>query len=153
MAEEIERKFLVQGTAWKQEAEGKKYSQGYIYADNCVVRARIAGDKAYLTVKGETVNISRKEFEYEIPVPDAEELLCNFCSKPLIEKTRYEIEYMGKVWVVDEFYGDNAGLVLAEIELEYEDEAFESPPWIGTEVSGKPEYYNSNLVRNPYSRW
>jgi len=153
MGLEIERKFLVNGDSWRKGAVGKKYCQGYVYADTGVVRVRIAGEQAFLTIKGENTGAVRKEFEYPIPVADATELLDIICAKPYISKTRYKIEYAGKLWEIDEFGGDNAGLIMAEIELESEDEAFELPKWAGKEVTSDPRYYNSSLVTNPFKNW
>ncbi len=153
MGLEIERKFLVKSDSWRAGAKGKKYCQGYVYAETGVVRIRIAGDNAFITIKGENTGAVRKEFEYPIPTADATELLDIICSKPYITKTRYEIEYAGKLWEIDEFGGDNFGLIVAEIELESEDEAFELPDWAGEEVTSDPRYYNSSLATHPYKNW
>ncbi len=154
MGTEIERKYLVKLEAWQPPVNGNEIRQGFIYGKNRVVtRVRIKNNKAFLTLKGETEQITRREFEYEIPKPDAEILLEEFCEKPLIEKTRYVVDHGGKVWEVDKFYGDNAGLMIAEIELESEDETFELPEWAGKEVSEDPRYYNSNLAKDPYCKW
>jgi len=153
MPDEIERKFLVVGDAWRAGAVGTRYVQGYLSRDpERTVRVRRAGDKAFLTIKGISRGISRPEFEYAIPVAHAEELL-NLCIRPLIEKTRTVVEYGGKRWEVDEFAGDNAGLVIAEIELKSEDELLDLPPWAGTDVSDDPRYYNSNLSERPFTTW
>lgn len=154
MAKEIERKFLVKSAVYRQLAEAVNYRQGYIC--NCaskVVRIRIAGDKAFVTIKGASAGFTRDEFEYQIPTDDARQMLDKLCDKPLIEKTRREISFADKKWVVDEFEGENEGLILAEIELLFSDEHFEIPAWIGEEVTGDPRYYNSNLVLNPYKTW
>ena len=152
MATEIERKFLVTGDAWKQ-GSGVHYSQAYLSRDkDRTVRVRIAGDRAFITVKGATKGASRAEFEYEIPVADAEQML-RIALNPIIQKIRREIEHEGSRWEVDEFLADNAGLVVAEIELESEDQAFSRPPWLGREVTHDPRYFNANLASHPYSEW
>jgi len=151
MATEIERKFLVTTDAYKQLAEPTYYRQGYLCSDaKRVVRVRIAGEKAYLTIKGENKGLSRAEFEYEIPIEEAAEMLSKMALPSVIEKYRYVINYAGNDWEVDEFLGDNAGLVVAEIELDTEDAGFEKPSWIGKEVSDDNRYYNSNLSKHPY---
>lgn len=152
MGVEIERKFLVQGTAWKQ-SEGVSYRQGYLNRDkHRTVRVRVAGDAAFLTVKGLSRGATRAEFEYAIPLADAQQLLA-LCDGPLIEKTRYVIAYQGTTWEVDEFGGDNAGLVVAEVELQSEDQPFASPPWLGAEVTHDARYFNSSLASAPYGQW
>jgi adenylate cyclase len=153
MAKEIERKFLVNGDNWRQLGEGSLYRQGYIASQGATVRVRIAGNQGYLTIKGPTVNFSRSEFEYPIPLADAEEMLDTLCDRPLIEKTRYKIEWAGLVWEVDEFAGANQGLILAEVELTDEAQQVEIPNWIGTEVTGDVRYYNSYLVKHPFLEW
>lgn len=154
MGREIERKFLVTGTEYRESAEAKQYRQGYLSRNReRTVRVRTAGDKGFITVKGKNAGIVRTEFEYEIPLSDADAMLSFLCEKPLIEKRRYHYEYEGHVWEIDEFSGDNEGLVIAEIELTSEDDAFVKPDWIGDEVSGDPRYFNSNLVNNPYRSW
>jgi CYTH domain-containing protein len=150
---EIERKFLLKNDKWKKTAKSEYICQGYMRTEKGAVRVRIFGEKAFITIKGKTEKITRKEFEYEIPVADARELLDNFCERPYIEKTRNKIEFKGFEWIVDEFHGENAGLLLAELELDSEDQEFPVPEWIGEEVSGDPRYFNSNLVRNPFSKW
>jgi adenylate cyclase len=117
------------------------------------VRVRVEGERAVITIKSKSTGASRGEWEYEIPVPDAAELLERLCEQPLVEKVRHRIGHLGHTWEVDEFMGENAGLVVAEIELGSEDEAFEIPDWIGQEVTGDPRYYNSSLIRLPYSKW
>jgi adenylate cyclase len=152
MATEIERKFLVQGTDWRHVA-GVPFSQGYLNRDKeRTVRVRIAGDKAFLTIKGVTQGATRAEFEYEIPVADAEHLL-KLSDGPIVQKNRHVIVHEGSTWEVDEFLGDNAGLVVAEIELSSEDQQFSRPPWLGMEVTHDSRYFNSNLARHPYSSW
>ena len=152
MATEIERKFLVQGTQWRQGA-GVRFNQGYLNRDmERTVRVRIAGDKAHLTIKGMTRGASRLEFEYEIPVADAEQLM-KLSDGPVITKNRHVIIHDGCKWEVDEFFGDNAGLVVAEIELTSPDQPFTPPPWLGMEVTDDLRYYNSSLASHPYSTW
>ena len=154
MAKEIERKFLVKGAAWRSLAEGVSYRQGYLNSQKeRTVRIRTVGEKAYLTVKGPTRGVTRTEFEYEIPYEDCLAMLEELAEKPIIEKKRYRIPAGSYVWEVDEFFGVNEGLILAEIELPSEDAVFEKPDWIGEEVSGDPRYFNSSLVANPYSVW
>lgn len=154
MGEEIERKFLVSGEAWRQTAEGTRYRQGFLSTEpERTVRVRVAGPRGSITVKGKNVGARRAEFEYEIPVADAERMLDTLCKRPLIEKVRYVLAVGAHTWEIDVFEGDNAGLVVAEIELRREDEAFERPEWVGDEVTGDPRYFNSNLVANPYRAW
>ena len=154
MSVEIERKFLVKGNEWRQLAIAVNYKQGYISTDKeHTVRIRTIESKAYLTIKGESVGIKRLEFEYEIPVDDANELLNNLCHKPIINKNRYKIQYKGLIWEVDEFLGENIGLILAEVELSDESQKINVPDWIGIEVTGDPKYYNANLISNPYCNW
>ncbi len=152
MGFEIERKFLVKGNTWKTNSP-VFYSQGYLNLDKeRTVRIRVAGDQAYLTIKGLSAGVTRREFEYSIPVSDADEMMV-LCTRPLIKKYRHIIYYMGYKWEVDEFVEENSGLVLAELELEFEEEEFEKPGWLGEEVSGDEKYFNSNLVRNPFRHW
>lgn len=154
MGTEIERKFLVSGHNWRANASAVSCRQGYLAVGPPVaVRARIMGGKATLNVKKATLDITRDEFEYQIPEHDAEEMLDNLCEGYIIEKTRYRVEYGGKTWEIDEFGGANSGLVVAEIELNRADEVFLKPPWLGAEVSGDPRYLNSSLSRRPYSLW
>ncbi len=153
MSIEIERKFLLKNDSWKKNTAGIYYVQGYLnQTGENTVRIRIAGEKAFLTIKGKSEGISRQEFEYKIPVEDAKDLL-KLSQTPVIEKIRYKIEYAGKYWEVDEFLGKNAGLLVAEIELNAENEVFEKPDWVGKEVSGDKRYYNSYLARKPFSEW
>lgn len=152
MATEIERKFLVTGTEW-QAARGTTYRQGYLSSvKERTVRVRVVDDQGWLTVKGQTEGATRAEFEYPIPVADARALL-ELCEKPLIEKVRRKIPFAGMVWEVDEFLGENAGLVVAEIELSSADQAFARPAWVGQEVTEDPRYYNSALARTPFTKW
>lgn len=154
MAKEIERKFLLTGDQWKNLAEGTHYRQGYLNSiKERTVRIRTINDKAYLTIKGITVSATRAEYEYEIPHADCMEMLDGLAERPIIEKNRYKIPYGGFIWEVDEFLGVNEGLVVAEIELESEDQSFDKPEWVGEEVTGDPRYFNSNLVANPYTTW
>jgi adenylate cyclase len=152
MAIEIERKFLVQGSDWRQGA-GTVFSQGYLNRDkHRTVRVRIAGAQAFLTIKGATQGNTRAEFEYEIPLPDAEQLLA-MCDGPTVQKVRRVLVHAGATWEVDEFSGLNAGLVVAEIELTAENQVFEHPAWLGREVSDDARYFNSNLAQVPFSTW
>lgn len=154
MAVEIERKFLIKNDSWRQLSKGKTYRQGYLSSDKeRTVRVRTAGDKGYLTIKGITIGATRVEYEYEIPLGDAISMLDELCIYPLIEKTRYEIRSDGLVWEVDEFEGANQGLIIAEVELETEDQVFTAPDWVGEQVTGDPRYYNVNLIENPFTTW
>lgn len=154
MGKEIERKFLVVGDGWRGLAPGARYRQGYLSTvKERTVRVRIAGEQAFLTVKGLSVGAVRAEFEYAIPSADAEEMLDALCERPIIEKTRYCIPIAGLTWEVDEFRGVNAGLIIAEVELADEAQTFDRPDWIGREVTGEARYFNANLVARPYSTW
>jgi adenylate cyclase len=154
MGIEIERKFLLANEDWRGQGQPTLMRQGYLVADPVrTVRVRIEGERAVITIKGKSTGASRGEWEYEIPVPEAAELLDGLCEQPLVDKVRHRIEYRGHTWEVDEFQGENAGLVVAEIELASEDEAFDKPAWIGREVTGETRYYNASLIRLPYSRW
>ncbi len=154
MATEIERKYKVTTDEYKNLAMALYCKQGYLDSQNePLVRVRIMGEKAYLTLKGKNNGISRLEFEYEIPIIDAGELLSNFCSTTVIEKNRYIISIENTIWEVDEFLGENAGLVVAEVELTSENADFYKPSWIGKEVSQHRQYFNYKLVRHPYSKW
>jgi CYTH domain-containing protein len=155
MGIEIERKFLVHKEKWEIAAKGtgKLLIQGYLFASTeKSVRVRIAGSKAFITIKGSTTGATRAEFEYEIPLADAQQML-NTLAESKIEKTRYEIEHDHKVWEVDVFYGPNNGLIVAEIELPNENEPLTLPDWVATEVTDDVRYYNSNLATNPYCNW
>ena len=152
MATDIERKFLVEGDGWRTD-EGVRICQGYLNRDKeRTVRVRIAGEKAFVTIKGISSGATRAEFEYAIPVADAEALL-QMCDGPLIEKTRHIVICAGTKWEVDEFYGANAGLVVAEVELETEEQTFERPEWLSAEVTEDVRYYNANLAVQPYDSW
>ena len=154
MGTEIERKFLLTGDDWKTLATGTYYRQGYLSSQKeRTVRVRIIADTGFLTIKGKSIGATRMEYEYEIPVEDAKVLLNKLCEKPIIEKNRYKIKFAGFTWEVDEFFGENEGLIVAEIELESEDQQFEKPEWIGEEVGSDPRYFNSNLIKNPFSSW
>lgn len=153
MAHEIERKFLVQSDEWRSLAKATRYRQGYLSSiKERVVRVRTIDDHGFLTIKGLTEGLTRLEFEYDVPLEDANHLL-ELCEKPIIEKNRSKISLDGLVWEIDEFFGDNAGLIVAEVELESEDQAFDKPSWVGEEVSGDPRYFNSNLIQNPFTTW
>ena len=154
MGIEIERKFLVLDERWRTLGAGVAMRQGYLSSHpDRVVRVRIEGDAAVLTIKGRSVGASRGEWEYPIPLADAEQFLASLCEQPLIEKTRYRIEHQGMLWEVDEFFGANAGLVVAEIELAAEDQPFSRPDWLGAEVTDDARYYNANLIAHPFSAW
>jgi adenylate cyclase len=155
MGIEIERKFLIKNNNWRSGNEPHTlYRQGYIsIGSESVVRVRIVGQTGTLTVKGKSDGAQRKEFEYEIPLSDANELLNEICLKPIIEKYRYKIDYDKLIWEVDEFIGDNSGLILAEVELQDVHQDVALPDWVGEEVTEDQKYYNSNLVKNPYKNW
>jgi len=154
MPKEIERKFLVKGKSWKTGAAGTVYRQGYLSSvKERVVRVRTIENKGFLTIKGITKGISRSEFEYEISVDDANIMLADICEKPLIEKKRYKIPVGAHLFEVDEFFGENEGLVVAEVEIDDETRKIDLPEWIGAEVSGDPRYFNSNLIANPFKKW
>ena len=154
MAVEIERKFLVVNDSYRQTAQRFRITQGYISTDpDRIVRVRTYGNQAFLTIKNRKKGISRSEFEFEIDVESALEILENICYKPLIDKLRYLVEYKGYTWEVDEFLQENEGLVVAEIELPSEDTHFEIPDWVGEEVTHDFRYTNSNLVKHPFCQW
>lgn len=153
MALEIERKFLVEGDGYRKNSIKSYYVQGYLSSnENRVVRVRIMDNTATLTIKGKNMGATRLEFEYPIPLSDAEKII-SLCEKPLIEKYRYTLTVEGCTWVVDEFLGENEGLIIAEIELKDENQTFNKPDWIGKEVTSDPRYYNSNLISSPYKTW
>lgn len=154
MPKEIERKFLVINDNYKTNAQAFFFKQGYLSVESGrTVRIRTYNNKGFITIKGKAQNFSRDEFEYEIPVEEADIMLNNLCIKPLIEKIRHFVMYKGNEWVIDEFFGVNKGLVVAEIELESEEQTFEKPEWLGQEVTLDRRYGNSHLVRKPYSEW
>jgi adenylate cyclase len=155
MGIEIERKFLLKDESWRQQADaGTLYRQGYLIgAKQASVRVRIEGDQAFLNIKSMTLGVRRHEYQYPIPLAEANELLGSLCEQPLVEKTRYRIQYAEHEWEIDVFAGANTGLVVAEVELQSEHEPLSLPPWVGIEVSDDPRYYNVNLVKHPYSTW
>src|SRR5690349_3288951 len=141
MGTEIERKFLLKGDQWREGAKRVHTCQGYLaVVDNCTVRVRVQEEEAFVTIKGRAKGVSRSEYEYGIPVADAKEMLESLCEKPFIEKYRYHVQYAGKKWEIDEFLAENKGLLVAEIELESEDQQIELPPWVGQEVSDDRRY-------------
>jgi adenylate cyclase len=151
---EIERKFLVRD-GWPRTADGQQYRQGYLKqsGDPPTIRVRRAGPAAFLTIKSQPAGLVRDEYEYQIPVDHAEEMLTSLCHHPLIEKVRHKVMHGGLLWEIDEFQGVNAGLIMAEVELQKPDQSFEKPEWIGREVTGDPRYSNSSLSRDPYTTW
>ena len=152
MGLEIERKFLVNRSLWQPPDSGILYRQGYIYTHNGnTVRMRIAGDRGYVTFKGKSQGMARSEFEYEIPLEDAREMLDTLCDRPLIEKIRYKLKIDNLIWEIDDFLGDNQGLLLAEVELNSENQEIILPHWIIEEVTQDSRYYNSNLAKKSYS--
>lgn len=154
MGKEIERKYLVKAGAWTPQGPGTHFKQGYLNSQKeRVVRVRIEGTTARLTIKGITTGATRAEFEYPLPLGDAEVLLDQLCERPLIDKHRHVEEYAGRRWEIDVFHGDNEGLVVAEVELASEGDHVELPPWAGEEVTHDPRYFNSNLSKNPYRTW
>lgn len=154
MGIEIERKFLVIGEEWKALAHPVLMRQAYLSSSpERVVRVRIEGELAYLTIKSASCGISRSEWEYAIPLIEAQEMLANVCEQPLIEKLRYRIPHGDHLWELDEFLGENAGLCIAEIELSSEQEVFLRPAWLGAEVSHDHRYANARLFKHPYTRW
>jgi adenylate cyclase len=155
MGREIERKFLVRGEQWRQEILHSSFlRQGYLSVDpQRTVRVRLDGEEGFLTIKGVTTGASRAEYEYPLPAADARELLDDLCLRPLIEKTRFRLHHAGLLWEIDEFTGDNKGLVVAEVELQREDQSIALPEWAGEEVTGDHRYHNSSLIANPYSNW
>ncbi len=154
MGREIERKFLVKGNSWRQGGKGVKVRQGHLSTDrDRVVRVRTAGGKGFLTIKGKGRGLMRPEYEYEIPVRDAVEILEKLCVGAVIEKTRYCLNHEGLRWEIDEFHGENRGLVVAEVELESEFQEVPRPDWLGEEVSGDPRYLNVNLALRPFREW
>lgn len=155
MATEIERKFLLVSDEWRAlVSRSEAFRQGYLSSSKrASVRVRIADDKATLNIKGMTLGVQRPEYEYAIPLSDATELLDQLCGRPLIEKTRHFVEFGGKLWEIDEFHGDNAGLIVAEVELDASDEVITLPTWAGQDVSHLERYYNVRLTQYPYSQW
>jgi len=154
LGKEIEKKFLIKNDEWREGAKGTRYRQGYLSTvKERTVRVRTIDDRGFLTIKGVNVGAVRAEYEYEIPAKDADEMLTGLCEKPLIEKNRYKISYKNLVWEIDEFFGDNNGLIVAEVELTDEAQSIDLPSWVGEEVTGDPKYFNSSLIKNPYSKW
>jgi adenylate cyclase len=155
MGIEIERKFLVTNDSWHEAAgPGIPIKQGYLVGGkDASVRVRLQGDTANLNIKSATLGVKRQEFEYPIPLADAEVLLNTLCQRPIIEKMRYLVTYANKQWEIDVFEGDNAGLIVAELELQDESEQYESPSWLGEEVSHDPRYYNTCLSQHPFKDW
>jgi adenylate cyclase len=153
MPVEIERKFLVAGEQWREGAQGVRIAQGYLSQDpGRTVRIRLAGDAGFLTIKGRSEGIRRAEFEYAIPFQEAQDLL-GLCLPSVIDKTRYRIPHAGHIWEVDEFHGENAGLIIAEVELEDDSICPDLPPWVGAEVSSETRYFNSCLAVHPFGKW
>ena len=154
MGTEIERKFLVTDERWRQGATGTLFRQGYLCNERThSVRVRIEGDRARLTIKGGSTGIVRTEYEYDLPMDDAHELLEHMVQGPVVEKDRYRVPWQRHTWEIDEFLGANAGLVVAEVELQDATEAVALPPWVGAEVSEEPRYFNASLSRRPYCDW
>lgn len=153
MGREIERKFLVHDETWRKDSIGIHYRQGYIPADGCTVRVRIAGEKAFLTLKVRETFIARTEFEYAIPREEAEEMLARVCTAGMVEKMRYVVRHGDLCWEIDVFEGANAGLIVAEVELMHEEQAIELPEWVGAEVTHDPRYLNSHLAVHPFRAW
>jgi CYTH domain-containing protein len=154
MGVEIERKFLVEMRDWDSMGEGTVLRQGYFPTEGkTVIRVRVGGGEAFLTVKGPDRGRGRLEFEYPVPPVDAEEMLIQFCRKPIIEKTRYRIPHAGLTWEVDVFHSDNQGLVVAEVELSSPGQEIDLPPWVDREVTGDPKYSNASLVQRPFHTW
>lgn len=155
MPKEIERKFLVEGDGWRDAVESETHiMQGYLANNqNATVRVRVAGEQAWLTIKGMMQGPSRSEYEYSIPTEDAVAMLEELAVSAPIDKVRYRVRHGGHVWDLDVFAGDNTGLVMAEVELSHEDEAFDMPDWAGREVTGDGRFYNVNLARHPYRHW
>ncbi len=155
MGIEIERKYLINSDAWRGAShKSTRLRQGYLSTDaDRNVRVRLKGDRGLLTIKGRGQGLTRQEFEYEIPANDVEQILESLCLDSPIDKTRYELRHGGLLWEIDEFYGANAGLIVAEVELESEDQAIDLPDWVGEEVTHDPRYLNANLVARPFTTW
>lgn len=154
MAREIERKFLVRKDAWVPRNPGVLFTQGYLNSQKeRVVRVRLEGTAAKLTIKGLTTGLTRLEFEYDIPAADATEMLDALCERPIISKHRHVEMHGGLKWEIDVFHGDNEGLIVAEVELPSEGVELARPPWAGDEVSSDPRYFNANLIAHPYKTW
>ncbi len=154
MGVEIERKFLLKNSDWKKQVDTVIHiQQGYLCSDKeKTVRIRVSGKRAWITIKGESIGMSRAEFEYDIPFEEGSSLI-GLCEKPIIDKKRYIIKTNEVIWEIDEFAGLNSGLTIAEVELENEEKTFDLPEWLGKEVTGDPKYYNSSLIKNPFTKW
>lgn len=152
---EIERKFLLKNDSWRsQVSSSARIRQGYLApVSKASVRVRLDGERANINIKSATLGVRRMEYEYSIPVDEAVEMLDQLCQTPQINKTRFKVKRGEHVWEIDEFYDDNEGLIVAEIELGYESETFEKPEWLGEEVSGDARYYNVNLTKHPFKNW
>lgn len=155
MATEIEYKFLICNERWRNQVDRSvRMRQGYLTSDaRCSVRVRVADNQGFLNIKSGTLGIQRSEYEYLIPLAEAEDILDTLCEKPLLEKTRHYVRFGEHLWEIDEFAGDNAGLIVAEVELDHPDELFTRPDWLGEDVSHDIRYYNSQLARHPYKTW
>lgn len=155
MAIEIERKFLLRDDSWRSAAQTSQvFRQGYLNNETrCSIRVRTTNDQAWVNIKSVTIGAQRQEFEYEIPVSDGNTMLSTLALRPIIEKRRHFIELGHHLWEIDEFFGDNSGLIVAEIELQSPDESFERPGWLGKEVTEDVRYYNTSLCRHPYKDW
>tara|TARA_B110000008_G_C16486023_1_gene370147 strand:+ start:17 stop:502 length:486 start_codon:yes stop_codon:yes gene_type:complete len=154
LAIEIEKKFLIKNIPFNQIQYSHKITQGYIVSDQYkVIRVRKKNNEYFITIKGNKIGISRFEFEYKIPKGDANDLFQNFCKIGVIRKTRHYVHYKNHIWEIDEFHNENEGLIIAEIELNSEDEKFHIPDWIFKEVTGEAKYYNMNLIKHPYCKW
>jgi CYTH domain-containing protein len=154
MSTEIERKFLITGDAWRNLGTSTVFRQGYLSTvKERTVRVRSAGDQGWITIKGITIGATRTEFEYPIPLADADAMLDELCERPIIEKTRHVVEVDGTTWEIDEFAGVNEGLIVAEVELDSINQEFTRPEWIGNEVTDDPRYFNANLISHPYKEW
>ncbi|RDH86023.1 MAG: adenylate cyclase [endosymbiont of Galathealinum brachiosum] len=152
---EIERKFLLVNTDWREQVTSSyRIRQGYMgEIDKASVRIRVQGDKANINIKSATLSMRRMEYEYEIPLIEAQEMLDQLCKQPQVDKTRFIVEQGKFKWEIDEFYGENEGLLVAEIELDDENETFDKPDWVGEEVTEDPRYYNVNLIKHPFKNW
>ncbi len=155
MGMEIERKFLLCSEAWRSQTHhAERLRQGYLnHETHCSIRVRTSDDRAWLNIKGVTIGMQRQEFEYEIPLADAHAILDTLSRKPLIEKVRHYVRLGRHCWEIDEFEGENAGLIVAEIELDYLEEPFDKPDWVGEEVTHDVRYYNTSLSLHPYRQW
>ena len=155
MALEVEHKFLVTNDEWRRHVDySEMFKQGYLSSQpTCSIRVRICEQRAWLNIKSATIGTYRHEYEYEIPVADAGEILLHLCSRPLVEKTRHYVRHGNELWEIDEFEGANRGLIVAEIELDNIGQPFERPAWLGKEVTEDLRYYNNNLALHPYNEW